>query len=177
MCGGLRPPPPFVGSYYAGATADATGVAVVFLALVLRIISTCRKHVVSFGHTFSTCRKHVVGFGWSCKFAKKLTTCLLTTCLYLSDLSSKRNPKNFPWMTSKVFWNMFFDAALDSQVPFLLNFCPPGGRLRYEAYNALCVLAMFLDVLAMISGWFGNVFQMIWQCFLDDLAMFSGCFG
>ena len=61
--GGLRPPPPFVGSYYAGATADATGVAVVFLALVLRIISTCRKHVVSFGHTFLTCRKHVVGFG------------------------------------------------------------------------------------------------------------------
>ena len=61
--GGLRPPPPFVGSYYAGATADATGVAVVFLALILRIISTCRKHVVSFGHTFLTCRKHVVGFG------------------------------------------------------------------------------------------------------------------
>ena len=62
--------PPFVGAaaggrrtYYAGATADATGVAVVFLALVLRIISTCRKHVVSFGHTFLTCRKHVVGFG------------------------------------------------------------------------------------------------------------------
>ena len=65
-----RPYPLFVGAaasgrrtYYAGATADATGVAVVFLALVLRIISTCRKHVVSFGHTFLTCRKHVVGFG------------------------------------------------------------------------------------------------------------------
>ena len=39
---------------------------------------------------------------------------------------------------------------------------------------------MFLDDLAMLvmfSGWFGNVFWMIWQCFLDELAMLSGCFG
>ena len=32
----------------------------------------------------------------------------------------------------------------------------------------------FLDDLGMISGRFGNVFWMFWECFLDDLVCFLG---
>ena len=86
----------------------------------------------------------------------------------------------------KAFWNMFFlkvACGLGFAGTVFIELLPPEGDLGtklimpYAFWQCFWMIwQCFLDDLAMISGWFGNVFQMIWQCFPDDFAIFSGWF-